>query len=867
LGIVSTVPIVAGDALIGTVSVGYDMGKPAFVDYLQHITNTEITVFAYDVSIMTTIVSAQTGERLYGVPIAPHIAAVVLGERQVFYMETEIAPRPDELFLAYYKPFLDTAGEVLGLIFTGQNLTAVRNIERQAVRMSLGLSALVIALVFLASRFANKKLIVLPVKRAIHTVTQLSEGNMQTLDFPSRSKDELGQLLASTQKMARIIKTAMERERELGMRLCEKEMNERIQVIFDTAPLLIEHWDTDYNAIDCNRNTLDFYGFACKEDYKENFRTIIPSFQPGGVPSLEYWNSRLEKIIKDGYDKFEFMARNAKGDIVFLSVDGRRMEYDGNTVVISYSKDITDLKDALKQALSASRAKNIFLSTISHEIRTPMNAITGMAELLLRGELPADSRGYVRDIKRAGANLLSIISDLLDFSKIESGKLEIIPEKYLLASLINDVVNIVRMRFVEKPIRFYSNIDSSIPNNLVGDRVRLQQIFLNLLSNAVKYTDKGHIGFYITQEKWIDDQIWLWITVTDTGHGIKPEDQKRLFDDFVRVDSKKRRSTEGTGLGLAIVKNLCTAMGGNIDVKSEYGKGSSFTLRIPQGINSNEPFAAVEKPHEKRVLVFERRTIYVRSICWSLENLKVPHVTVHDRDSFAEALFQEEWFFVFSSYGLYDEIKPLMDRPDKGFPGGRKPSMALMVDWDIEAYIPNVRFVSIPVQSLSIANVLNGQADHQEYFESPGTVQYVYPGARVLVVDDISTNLMVVEGILASYKATVDTCLSGSEAIELVKQKDYDIVFMDHMMPEMDGIEATTIIRDWEKEQGDEGLARNTVTIVALTANAVSGMKEQFMANGFSDFLAKPIDVSKFDKVLERWIPAEKRKKARGHAL
>jgi len=874
LGIVSTVPVIANDAVIGTVFVGYDMGRPAFVDYLQHITNTEITVFAYDISIMTTIVSPQTGQRLYGIPIAPHIAAVVLGERRIFYMETEIAPRPGELFLAYYKPFLDTDGEVLGLMFSGKNLTTVRKIERQAVRMSLGFSALVIVFVFLVSRFANNKIIVLPVKRAIHAVTQLSEGNLQAVDLTGQtnhSNDELGQLLFSTQQMATAIKTAMEVERKLGMKLHEQEMNERIQLVFDAAPLRIEYWDTNHNAIDCNKITLDFFGFSHKEEYKEDFHATTPYFQPNGVPSVEYWNSRLDKIFEEGYGKFEFVDRNSNGDIVFMSIDGIRLKYNDNIVVITYGKDITDLKHALDQALSASRAKNAFLSTISHEIRTPMNAITGMAELLLRGELSSDSRGYARDIKQAGANLLSIINDLLDFSKIEAGKLEVIPAKYLLASLLNDVVSIIRMRFVEKPIRFYSNIDSNIPNSLIGDNVRLQQILLNLLSNAVKYTDRGHIGFFITEEKRTEDAdsptIWLKITVTDTGHGIKPEDLKKLFGEFVQVDTKKNRTTEGTGLGLAIVKNLCTAMDGSIEVTSEYGKGSSFTVRIPQGISSPEPFAAVEAPQGKKVLVYERRAIYAQSVCWSLENMKVPYVWVQYIDDFSEALFREEWFFVFSSYGLYNEIKPLMNRPDTAFPGGSKPSLALMVEWDIDAYIPNMRFVSIPVQSLSIANVLNGQSDRQEYFESPATIQYIYPGARLLVVDDIPTNLKVVEGLLAPYKVTVDTCLSGAEAIDLIEHQNYDIVFMDHMMPEMDGIEATAIIRGWKKESEDRETVSNAVTIVALTANAVSGMKELFIENGFNDFLAKPIEVSKLDKILERWIPDAKRKKVKDYAL
>ena len=525
------------------------------------------------------------------------------------------------------------------------------------------------------------------------------------------------------------------------------------------------------------------------------------------------------------------------------------------------------LMELREQAETASRTKSNFLASMSHEIRTPMNAITGMAELLLRGELPGEARGYAQDIKQAAANLLSIINDLLDFSKIEAGKLEIIPAKYLLASLINDVVSIIRMRLTEKPIRLYTNIDSNIPHGLIGDEVRLRQILLNLLSNAVKYTDKGHIGVSITQEHRKDDKVWLKITINDTGHGIKPEDKKKLFGDFVQIDTKKNRKIEGTGLGLPISKRLCKAMGGHISVTSEYGKGSSFTVVIPQKIESAEPFASVDEPEKKKVLVYERRATCTQSVCWSLENMRVPYTLVRNEKELAEALFHEEWTFFFSGEGLYSKIKPIWDRPDSDFPGGKKPPLALMVDWGIESYIPNVRFLFTPVLSLSIANVLNGHADQRDYSENSGAIQYAYPKARILLVDDISTNLKVAQGLLSPYEAVVDTCLSGLESIELVKRRDYDIVFMDHMMPEMDGIEAMEIIREWEKNKMGGGEDHRKIAIIALTANAVSGMRELFIEKGFSDFLAKPVDVSKLDEILERWIPEEKRERCKdtGH--
>ncbi|MDR2560396.1 MAG: response regulator [Holophagales bacterium] len=505
-----------------------------------------------------------------------------------------------------------------------------------------------------------------------------------------------------------------------------------------------------------------------------------------------------------------------------------------------------------EKAEASVRAKSDFLAKMSHEIRTPMNAITGMAELAMRENLPSAAREYVLTIKQAGADLLSIINDILDFSKIETGKLEIINRKYSFSSLVNDVISIIRMRAFESNIKFIVKIDSRIPNELIGDQIRLRQVLINLLSNAFKYTERGSVTFTIIGKIIGDETVDLTVGVKDTGRGIHKDNLSKIFDSFIQVDADKNKYIEGTGLGLPISKSLAIAMGGDITVESQYGMGSTFTLTISQAINKPDRLATVQDYREKHTLVYEADEQYADSVAYALRSLQVPCTLVSSKRQLKEKLDSRDYPFIFIASDAYEDIRGIIPPPDTGS------HLVLMSRFGEVVAEDNLQTLSMPLHSISVANVLNGKAAGSAYKEDAGSLaSFTAPRATVLIVDDVSTNLHVAKGLLALYEITVDLAKSGAEAIQAIVSKKYDLILMDHMMPGMNGVEATARIRG----MGSETPYYSNLPIVALTANAVIGAKDMFLKNGFNDFLSKPIEMAKLDIILSRWIPQEKQKK------
>jgi signal transduction histidine kinase/CheY-like chemotaxis protein/HPt (histidine-containing phosphotransfer) domain-containing protein len=507
------------------------------------------------------------------------------------------------------------------------------------------------------------------------------------------------------------------------------------------------------------------------------------------------------------------------------------------------------LSRAKHQSDEENKSKSSFLARMSHEIRTPMNSILGMTELLLRKNISLEINDYLSVISQAGQTLLAIINDILDFSKITAGKLRVEPRKYQASSMINDTISVIRMRIMEKSLDFLVSVDNMIPAQLIGDDIRIRQILINLLNNAIKYTPAGYIALDIRRKNVEKDRLELVLSVSDSGIGIKEEDISHLFSDFTRLDMNRNQHIEGTGLGLVITNILCQAMGGSISVSSEYGKGSVFTATIPQSFETGRKLALVHDAEKKRILFFEDRPLIFDSIVYSFHNLGLNPICSRDFQDFCTELATGDYEFAFISSRHAPECIHI---PGKN---NLQTQLVILVEVGDISFFREIKSIMMPVYCLPIANVINNVNDE----ENSKTLRFHFgfsaPAAKILIVDDISSNLRVAKELMAPYKMEIHTCLSGAEAIKLVQQNRYDIVFMDHMMPNMDGLETTAAIR----ALGDTDEYYRNVPIIALTANAIVGQQDLFLQRNMNDFIAKPIEVKQLNTVLERWIPAEKK--------
>lgn len=516
-------------------------------------------------------------------------------------------------------------------------------------------------------------------------------------------------------------------------------------------------WATRFNAFSITVGNLSQYIYESANTailiFDEYFRLVLANpygQELLGIKKIE--NQKLMQLfqgtdaesgrIKDG------ILRDNKGVAELVSVHGAiscslnfslaRDFHDDPYCIVCFVYDLTKEKNMLEEVVRANKAKSQFLANMSHEIRTPINGILGMDSVLLKECHDENLREYAKNIQSAGQSLLSIINDILDISKIESGKMEILTIRYQLFSVLNDCYNLTKIKLQNKPVSFIMQINEKLPSWLYGDEVRIRQIINNFLSNAVKYTKEGNITFELDFEEKTDEQILLVITVRDTGIGIKEEDLGKLFESFTRIEEKRNRNIEGTGLGLNLTKNLVNLMGGEVFAESTYGKGSCFTAKIPQKIADAKPMGDFGKRYQQ-------------------------YLSTSDDDK----------------------------------------------------------------------------------------LSFLAPDAKILVVDDVTMNLKVVEGLLKATKIQIDTAVSGSECLECVKTTPYQMIFLDHMMPEMDGLETL----EHMKNLADNPNAQTPV--IMLTANAIVGAKEEYIEAGFTDYLTKPIRETELLEMILKYLPKE----------
>lgn len=486
------------------------------------------------------------------------------------------------------------------------------------------------------------------------------------------------------------------------------------------SPMLI--FDDGWNLRIANKSALDF--FEMDGDYSEVSLDKLFDFQDEITPGQEgVYNRDAICRVNQAHCRLDM---NKILDVY--------KEIQGYIIIVDDFSDkvriINELEKAKKRADAANRSKSTFLAQMSHEIRTPLNTVLGMNEMILRKAEKEEILSYAGYINSAGETLLGIINDILDLSKLENGKVNLIVQDYNVKDMIHDMINLVSLKLREKKLHFKCKMDKELPKNLSGDSLRVKQIVTNILNNAVKYTEQGYVELSVFWELKNFDTVELVFKVKDTGRGIKEEDIERIFNPFERLEEQKSYSIEGNGLGLAITQELLDLMHGTLEVESVYGEGTEFCVRIPQKISNT--------------------------------NVESVHVR---------------------------------ERKDK-----REENKTML------------------------------------------------PAAHILIVDDMETNLLVAKYLLEDTKVKVDTARSGAECLQLVQKKKYDIIFMDHMMPEMDGIET---LQEIKKET--EG-KNHATPIVAMTANAVVGSREMYLDAGFEDYISKPVNADMLEEIIKKHI-------------
>ncbi|MDE7177997.1 MAG: response regulator [Lachnospiraceae bacterium] len=513
------------------------------------------------------------------------------------------------------------------------------------------------------------------------------------------------------------------------------------------------------------------------------------------------------------------------------------------------------LFENIRELEIAERSKNDFLVNVSHEIRTPINAVCGMSEAILQEDLPLEVRRDVVDIQTAGRNLLATVSNILDFSELETGKLELAEESYNITSTITDIINMALTKDNGKHLELIVDCDADLPSNLLGDEQKLRRIVINLIENAFKFTKEGGVILRIKSRRE-EYGINLSVSVKDSGIGIERADLEKIFTSFSQIDAKRNRAEGGVGLGLAITQALVRSMGGFITVNSTPGIGSEFQFTIPQKVLDETPIVSIRDKKNLHAACYINLDKYDYTVVREGYEDCIRHVAAQfgfpfricrNLPELQRRMEQEDYSHIFIGWEEYCEDRPFFDKLST------EQTVVLLLNYDQEFLVQGQMLrIYKPFTVLSIAAVFNG---HKVLVNEDSHIslhnKFIAPQARVLVVDDNAMNLKVMARLLLPYQLKVTMASSGQEALEKLNAPEFDCVFLDHMMPEMDGVETLHKIRQ------KPGLYYQSLPIIAFTANAIGGAREMFMSEGFNDFIAKPIELSVLERILRRYIPSQ----------